>query len=300
MPTRRLISLAGLGAIAILLIVYAIFLHPKKSRKVEEIRVETARMNDLRALTEKKLTQTKTAIRALWGENLPIYPTGNHAWDQKRSELINGIDDWLQRYNLLLVKIEPLEPEESPYLMLHPYHLEFSGDFGSICGFLNGLESGMRLALDEWALLSEGGENDALRCICRVVALEWKGKLLSIPEWGRGGMDEPVFVADGNPFGERVKIKSMPTDSSTSSESPQQAERPRLNLRGIMKSKDQRRAIINGRIYQVGERVEGHRILVISEDEVVLEGVPKPLRIERSYEIIPQKPSDINEITLRD
>lgn len=300
MSTGRLIPLAGLGLIAVLLIVYAIFLHPKKSRRAEEVRVETVRMEEMKALTEKKLVQTKTAIRALWGEDLPIYPSGNHAWDRKRSELINGIDDWLQRYNLLLVKIEPLEPEESPYLMLHPYHLEFAGSFGSICGFLNGLESGMRLALDEWALLSEGRENDGLRCICRVIALEWKGKLLSIPEWGRGGMDEPVFIVDGNPFGPRAKPKPFPTDSSTSSMSPKKAERPRLHLRGIMKSKGQRRAIINGKIYQVGERVGGHRILAISEDEVVLEGVPNPLKIERSYEVVTRKQSDANETTPTD
>lgn len=280
MFSNRNILLLILLGVATLLVGYALFFYPGRKAKGSEVRRDVMEMEALLKATEIQFTKSEAAVEELLTGGVPVYLHSEKTWDEWRTQLIKNIDDWVRDTNVALLKLEPEESEERPPLIGHPFYLEFEGSFQEICQFMQGVEQGLKMIPEHWSLeeASQDGEEENLKANCRLVAYEWVGQVFTPPTAG-GEEIQLLQVASGrDPFMRWVE----PTEPIRTRPAPK-----RLKLTGIVRLKGQPRAIINGQPYKIGDTLGGRRVLSISEDEVSIEGEPKPLRIERDLQFIP-------------
>lgn len=269
-----LVSLVILGA---LLAAYAVAFYPRQQEK--ELRLkEEARMTDaLVQAAQEQLSRTQEGLAELLREGVPVYLTSDGGWPQTMSVIMRGIDEWVRKTNVSLTKLEPEASEERPPLVLHPFSLEFTGGFSEVRAFMNALEQDLRMVPTQWVMEGEAKGGVGVKATCKAMVYEWDGKVLT-PPLPADRPVEPVEVSGRRDPFSRVKAAYVSTAARTRAAA--------LELSGIIEIGGRRKAIINGRPVGVGDRVGDRRVVSISEDQVVLEGEPSPLRILRSLRVV--------------
>ncbi len=266
----------SLAILAALLAAYAVALYPQQQKKALRLR-EEARMTDaLVQAAQEQLSRTQAGLAELLREGVPVYLTSQGGWAQALSDLMQGIDEWVRKTNVNLTKLEPEVSEERPPLVLHPFSLEFTGGFSEVRAFMNALEQDLRMVPTQWVVEGEAKGGVGVKATCRAVVYEWDGKVLT-PPLPRERSLGPVEVSGRRDPFSRVKAAYVSTASRT---------RATLELTGIVEIGGRRKAIINGRPLGIGDRVGDRRIVSITDDEVVLDGEPLPLRIQRSLRVV--------------
>jgi Tfp pilus assembly protein PilO len=280
MLRNRGILLIILVGVAALTMIYALFLHPKQSHKRQEIQEEERRVKALLEATQIQLTKTEEAIQAVLEQGVPLCPRAERGWEEWQNLLIKDVDNLVRDTQVTLLKFEPGAPEEQLFSVKHPFQLQFRGTFSSISRFLQGLEQGLRLVPEQWSIETDSkeGEERALKATCSAIAYEWTGEVLHPPA-GETEEFQPLQMASlRDPF-----VREEETSGAISSPLPTH----RLTLTGILNFRGEPTAIINGRPYKVGDRLEGKPILSIEDDKVIIEGEPRPLKIERPLQVVP-------------
>ncbi len=277
MPRNRTVLLIGLLLAGGLLLVYALFLYPQQKAKALKLKEEARTLEALQEAAQQQLAHTRKTIGELLGKGVPVYGRSEKAWGERMPELIQGIDEWVRKANVSLTRLEPEPSEARPLFVVHPFVLEFAGGFREALAFMQGLEQGLRFVPLKWSLEADPKAGRGLKGTCRAVVYEWTGEVLSpsMPDAGGGqaARSGPSF----DPFA-RVRDPSL-------SAGPR-ARPSSLVLTGILEFGGTKKAIINGKVQEVGDQVGGRRILSIGEDEVKMEGEARPLRIERFPRVV--------------
>lgn len=277
MRNNRTILLLGLVIVGALLAAYAVVLYPEEQKKALRLK-EEARMTDaLVQAAQEQLSRTQAGLAELLREGVPVYLTSQGGWPQTMSVIMRGIDEWVRKTNVTLTKLEPEASEERPPLVLHPFSLGFAGGFSEVRAFMNALERDLRMVPTQWVLEGETKGGVGVKATCRAMVYEWDGKVLTPPLPG-GRSAEPVEVSGRRDPFSRLRATYISTAARTRAAA--------LELSGIIEIGGRRKAIINGKPLGVGERVGDRRIVSITEDQVVVEGEPEPLRIRRSLQVV--------------
>lgn len=270
MSRNRLIWLGGLVTAGLMLLIYALTVHPQKSRKNTALLRETREIQEANALLQKEAETLRSALGQAAGKGLAVYPRSSDGFREQTSQIIAGVDRLVRSTGVSLVRLEPQPREQRGSLAVYPFLVELKGGFHQINGFLQGLENELLLVPTLFSIEAGAKPSDGLRASLSVTAYEWLGQKLEPKARDRSRAPVLSKAAQRDPF-------ALPGPGLG-------AERPRTEgpvLSGILMVGGKAKAIIDGKPYSQGDVVAGKRILSITQEEVVLEGEPKPLRINR-------------------
>lgn len=277
MSRKRTVLLVGLLLAGLVLLVYALFLYPQQKAKGLKLKEEAQALETLQEAAQHQLANTRKAIGELLGKGVPVYRRSEKGWGERMPELIQGIDEWVRKANVSLTRLEPEPSEERPSIVVHPFVLEFTGGFREALAFMQGLEQGLGFVPLQWSLEVDSKTGRGLKGTCKAVVYEWTGEALSPSMPEAAGLAAVRSGPSSDPF-------TRARDTSLSA-----GPRVRLSslvLTGILEFGGKRKAIINGKVQGVGDQVNGKRILSIGEDEVLVEGEARPLKIERFPRVV--------------
>jgi Tfp pilus assembly protein PilO len=277
MRRNRTIFLLGLLFAAILLAVYSMLIYPRQQREEARLKREAKDLEEAVQTAQEQLSRVQNGLGVLLSQGTPVHLRAEKPWGARVPELIGGIDGWVRKTRVVLLKLEPEAPEERAPVVLHPFLLEITGGFPEICAFLQGVEQDLKLILVQWTMEADSKTEGIARAFCRFVAYEWIGELLQ-PS-GEKGREAPPVVS-GSPRDPFVRSKEPLPVADV------RERAPAMSLTGILHFGAKRKAIIDGNPHSVGDSVGGRRILAIGEDEVVLEGDGRPLKIDRPLKVV--------------
>lgn len=265
-----MIFLAGLGAVGLMLIAYALVIHPQKTRKSTSLTREIRELEEANALLQREAGTLKRVLAEAALAALPVYPRSSDGFREQATQIIAGVDSLVRSTGVNLVRLEPQPMEQRGSLAVHPFLVELRGSFNQINAFLQGLEKDLLLVPNLFSIEVGAKPSEALRASLRLSAYEWMGQKLE-PKPKRAGrallLSQPPqrdpFIPSGPGSGQEHAVTRGPV------------------LTGIVMVGGKAKAIIDGKTYSQGDVVAGRRILSITQEEVVLEGEAKPLRIIR-------------------
>ncbi|MEJ5377831.1 MAG: type 4a pilus biogenesis protein PilO [bacterium] len=270
MSSNRLILLAGVVAAGLMVVVYALVIQPQKSKKSTALMRETRELQEANSLLQREVETLRHALEEAFETGLFVYPRSADGFKEQTREIIAGVDRLVRSSGVSLARLEPQPAEQRGPFAAYPFLVEVRGGFQQICAFLQGVERELSLVPSLFTIEASAKGAEGLRASLRLNAHEWLGQKL-VPR--AGSKDE-----------KRLMSFSLERDPFVPSGSGAQGERPRgreLVLTGILMVGGKAKAIIDGKAYSAGDVVAGKRILSISQEEVFLEGDPKPLRITR-------------------
>jgi len=267
---NRLIVLVGLVVAGLMLAGYALMVHPHKSRQNASLVKESVALEEAATIMRRETEALRQAAAKATEKGLPVYPRSTDRFREGAAEILAGVDRLVRTTGVALVRLEPQPPEEQPPLLVHPFLVEVRGSFHQVCAFLEGLEEELLLVPALFSIEGGGKSGEALRASFRLKAHQWAGQRLD-PRPGKGTRDLALSPTGGrDPF--------APPGAGAPLE---RAKTQGVVLTGILFLGGKPKAIIDGKAYSQGDMVGGKRILSISQEEVVLEGDSRPLRIER-------------------
>lgn len=270
MSGNRVLVSAGLLVALCVLGLYATVIYPNRTRQESKLEKEVREIEEASTMERLQLQLLRDALVRAMEPGLPVYSGSQKPWRDTAREIVAGLDRLVRNTGLNLLRLEPDSPEEKPPMIAHPYFIEVRGGFWEICSFMDGMERELLLVITSWSVGLEGKEGEGLRASFKVKANEWVGqRIKEVPVRGRSA-SLVAQVSRKDPF----RRGSAPVMVARPGAEP-------LSLTGIISlGGGRRKAIIDGKSYSQGELVSGRRILSISEDEVLVEGM-QPLRIQR-------------------
>ncbi len=267
---NRLVFLVGLMTAGLALFIYALMIHPKKSRASATLSREAMELEQAVALLQREPDDLRKALGRVAEKGLPVYPRSDGGFREEAARIIAGMDRLVRSSNVQLLRLEPQPREQRGSLAMHPFLVEVKGGFHQISAFLKGVESELLLVPSLFTMEAGAKEAGGIRASFRLNAHEWMGQKLVL------GPKRQIEVALlPNPV---TRDPFAPPGPGAGLEIPR-ARGPVLS--GILMVGGKAKAIIDGKTYSQGDMVAGRRILSITQEEVVLEGEPRPLRIDR-------------------
>lgn len=269
MSVNRILISAGLLIAVCVLGLYATVIYPRRTLQESKLEKEAREIEEACTMERLQLQMLRDALVRAMGPGLPVYLGSQKPWRDTAREIVAGLDRLVRDTGVNLLRLEPDSPEEKPPIIAHPYFMEVRGGFWEICSFLDGMERELLLVISSWSVVLEGKEGEGLRASFKVKANEWVGqRLKEVPV-----RERTASVVAHSPRKDPFRRGSAPVMIARPGAEP-------LSLTGIISLGGRRKAIIDGKSYSQGELVSGKRILSISEDEVLVEGM-QPLRIQR-------------------
>lgn len=267
-----MVLLGGLVTACLMLLIYALIIHPQKSRKSKALIRETRELQEANALLQREAEALRSALGQAAEKGLAVYPRSSDGFREQTAQIIAGVDLLVRSSGVTLVRLEPQPREQRGSLAMYPFLVELRGGFHQINGFLQGLEKELLLVPTLFSIEAGAKPSEGLRASLKLTAHEWLGQKLEPKARHKSG--PPLFsqAPQRDPF-------ALPGPGSG-------LERPRTQgpvLSGILMVGGKAKAIIDGKAYSQGDVVAGRRIVSITQEEVFLEGDPKPLRINRPF-----------------
>lgn len=265
-----MILLAGLLAAGLILLGYALIIHPQKSKKSTSLLRETKELQEATELLQKEAEKLKSTLGQAAQAGLPVYPRSSDNFREQASQIIAGVDNLVRSSGVNLLRLEPQPREQRGSLALHPFTVEVRGGFHQINAFLQAAEKELLLVPSLFAIEAGTKASEGLKASLRLIAYEWLGQRLEPKPKRETGAVMVSQYSKRDPF--------APPGPGLGTERPG-TQGPVLS--GILMVGGKAKAIIDGKTYSQGDMVAGKRILSITHEEVVLEGDAKPLRISR-------------------
>jgi Tfp pilus assembly protein PilO len=276
MARNRRILLAGLLTAGVLLLVYALVLYPRQQTQDLRLQKESRELEAIVQSSQRQLEATRAAVEELLREGVPVSARLQGAVVAGSTVALRGIDEWVRRSGVVLTRLEPDASEERPPVTVHAFHVELTGGFREICAFLHGVEQGVGIVPLQWSIESDPKAPRGLRAVCRLAFHEWRGAMVTPPRRGGEAIQALATASDRDPFSRGRQLAAPQREDGAD---------PTLVLTGILAFGDKRKAIINGRAYAVGEALAGgRRVQSIGDEDVVVEGEARPLRIQRALQ----------------
>lgn len=191
--------------------------------------------------------------------------------------------------NRLEIKTETVKPEpkqETPEYIRYPFLVETRSKYGEIAKFVDSLENGLGLNVDDLHIRKDPKDPLWHRLKFTVSTFELKEAESPLPDKTPEERPPSIevevrddIVVKRDPFLEKEEKKKV-VAARKRKERPRRL--PRLKLKGIIDIAGKKVAIINDTVVREGDWIARHRILRIEEDEViaVYRGKERKLKIE--------------------
>ncbi len=134
-----MILLGGLVAAGLILLMYALMVHPQKSRKSTALIRETRELKEANALLQKEAETLRSAFARAAEKGLAVYPRSSDGFREQTSKIIAGVDRLVRSTGVTLVRLEPQPREQRGSLAMYPFLVELKGGVPSDKWFSAGI-----------------------------------------------------------------------------------------------------------------------------------------------------------------
>jgi Tfp pilus assembly protein PilO len=262
---------------------YRLVLFPKQISREKQLKAVVTRLNKEKDSVRENLEKDKARLQELLNKRLDFNFTvaGENPFRERIPSFLEEIQQISSLYRIQIQKIELMNEEILKDYNRYPFSLIFLSDYSGLIRFVRHLERDLHLNVVEFFIEAEKGSNGTLIAKCILDAYELKGKEILalskvLPTKVKKTSSNPFFDLLMNPF-----QRPAATTTDFNFKDPHQ-------LQGIIRFSDSSgldrelpKAIIDNKLYEVGDELEGKKIIDIQEDRVLFDGKTPPIVLEK-------------------
>jgi Tfp pilus assembly protein PilO len=226
-------------------------------------------------------TQEKSKDRAMISDALAMdvdfFKKRNLSPRKGIPELLEQINRMGDEMNIRFVTIKPLDEAEAAGYRQYPFLIETKAGYPELVNFVNRIENGMRLSLNNLRIEPDPKDDSLHRLQFELSIFELNDDL----DFEPGVSTETVsplsktmelVAVDRDPFSAKkaTQVAQLPKPPKPAKHVTKKRKLPRLDLMGIMEIAGKRVAIINDRIVRPGEVIHKQKVERIENDRVII------------------------------
>ena len=279
---RSTVSIKGmvLALVIFFIGVSSLFYFFDYRQNMKKVKKETSKISLLNGRVEKTIQEVKSIREKVEkGKkkevNVDFFKRHQIPPEQGTPTFLAKVNDVVSQLGIKTIMVKPMPQEESPEYIRYPFLIETKSKYEEIVKFIDSLENSFGLNLDD--LHIENDPKDPLWHRLKFTVSTFEMERTESSAYDEIGKEKgppiQVVVRDDiavkrDPFLEQeLERGKRLTTGPIVKKRPKRL--PRLKLNGIIDIAGKKVAIINDKIVREGDWIARHRIVQISEDEVI-------------------------------